>query len=218
MSGQIEYADPENTLVADDFFYVLTDVTETVVRVMTDEGRAVMADDDRAFISRRVHALVHPGPGASEAMTVTHEYSHLQRGGSEGAEQMRVQRLDHVVCRLAGSLALEGRWASGVVHVAGPAGPPIVGDEDARREPGRAGGATRAYVHVRMDGPNGRLVAVPEHACHLQRAAACNDAPVDAPGCHDPTACLKGANHAGGRLSRRAPPYSGPGLCDAPWT
>ena len=160
VAEQIKLCDPEGTLQADDFFFVLTDVTDTVVRVMKEEQRTELDDTDLAYITQRVRSMVHPSPGASEAMMVTHHAPERleDRNVSDGAKEHEIKQLDHVVCRLA-----RRKWASGVVHSidAGTA------DDD--------GAAMLARVHVTIDAPNGctrSLVTVPETACYLHRAAA----------------------------------------------
>ena len=120
--------------------------------------RYALDDEDRAYITRRVSKLVHPGPGASEAMMVTNRsYQRSEAMQSEGAKQMLFQQLDRVVCRLEG----ERKWASGVVQR-----PEESASQEANAPP---------YVHVLVDPPICRLIAVPEEYCHLQRAAACNE-------------------------------------------
>tara|TARA_B110001452_G_scaffold210206_1_gene180578 strand:- start:265 stop:1101 length:837 start_codon:yes stop_codon:yes gene_type:complete len=70
VSWQIDACDPRRTLDASDFQFVLTEVTETVMRVMSEDGRTKLDDEDRGFITRRVAALVQPAPGASEGPMV----------------------------------------------------------------------------------------------------------------------------------------------------
>ena len=70
VSWQIDACDPRKTLDASDFHFVLTEVTETVMRVMGEDGRTELDDEDRGFITRRVAALVQPAPGASEGPMV----------------------------------------------------------------------------------------------------------------------------------------------------
>ena len=155
VAWQMDARDPERTLAGATYFFVLTDVTEHVVRVMNQMGRTELADVDRAFIAWRVANLVRPGPGASEAMIVPEsEGSH----DSESAQQpKRFLPLDRVVCRIDG----ERTWASGIVHA--------VNGYDAEQEPG----SDRTCIHVMIDSPDSRLVAVHECDCHWQRAAKC---------------------------------------------
>lgn len=166
VAEQIEFCDPRRTLCAEDFFDILTDLTETVTRVMVEEGRNEFDNRDRAFITQSVRRSVHPGPGASEAMVLVAP-SRTGCSNTQNVEKMRFSRLDHVVCRL------QGHWASGVVHAMESAA-----DSPAQEKP--------QCIYVMLDGPNNsnskismaavnekndRLVAVPEDACHLQRAA-----------------------------------------------
>ena len=163
VSQQMDACDPERTLDAADFHNVLTDVTETVMRVMNEGARTEFNDEDRNFISWRVKCLVRPGPGACEALTVPEFGMELQgKRRIEVAKPMRFQRLDRVVCRLGGN-----NWESGVVQHA---------HDDAHDDADDAenhGHQTepRSSVHVMIDSC---LVVVPEDDCHLQRAAACN--------------------------------------------
>lgn len=69
---------------------------------------------------------------------------------------MRLQKLDHVVCRLGGQ---EHDWTSGVVHAFSE------GDVE-------PGDGQIKLLHVKTDPPNSRLVQVPVHDCHLQRMGA----------------------------------------------
>ena len=59
VSGQLDVFDPQRSLDASDFYHVLTDVTDTVMRVMGEEGRTELGNEDRAFITRRVQEMVH---------------------------------------------------------------------------------------------------------------------------------------------------------------
>ena len=157
VAEQIESWDSQRTLHADDFFCILTDLTETVTRVMNEEARQEFDDKDRAFITQSVRRLVHPGPGASEAMILTSERSSTEQAAEP---RLRLRRLDHVVLRLPG----QRQWASGVVHA--------IDESSADNEVQEK----LQYVHVMLDEPDGmstnRLVAVPEDACHLQRSAS----------------------------------------------
>ena len=126
------------------------------MRITAASPTQVCDGEDLAFIRRRVQELVQPGPGASEGMVV-YDYEEAsrrcerQRAAAPSTE--RFQRYDHVACRLDG-----GTWASGVVHLH----------------------AKLPFVHVKLIDPDdmynhGRIIAVPEGACHLQRAAVCDD-------------------------------------------
>ena len=99
VNDQVACADPDRTLSSDDFFFVLTSVTETVVRVMTRCSRSEMDEEDRAFIARRVRKMVHVGPGASLAMMVSKRSSddarpascrmlHMQRSAATCRQEM----------------------------------------------------------------------------------------------------------------------------------
>lgn len=156
MSGQIDACDPQRTLAADDFYHVLTEVSDRVMSVLVRDARAELDDEDRAFITQRVRWMVRPGPGASEAMVVADGRGKL---APEGAKPIEFDRGQRVVCRLGG----KDKWAAGGVvqqHAAAT-------DDD-------GGGLTKpCYVHVMMDPPHCRLIAVPAADVHLQRAAAC---------------------------------------------
>ena len=158
MSWQIDMCDPQKTLDAADFFYVLTEVTNIVEEVMRRDSRFELDEEDRAFIMRRVQTMVQPGPGASEAMIVKESE---RKKNVEGSTPTPFQRFDHVVCRPD----REHLWLAGVVREYVHAI-----DEDGPENHGQA----RRYVHVMIDAPDNRLLAVPEDECHLQRAAACD--------------------------------------------
>ena len=153
VSEQIDAVDPQRTLSAADFHHVLTEVVEKVARVMSEDARTELDDEDHAFVHRRVRRMVHPAPGASDAMMLTE-----CRRDFKGAKPMRLRRHDHVVCCFGG----ERKWVSGNVHAT---------SEDHAQMHGRT---SIRYVHVMVDRPDMRLIAVPEDDCHMQRAATCN--------------------------------------------
>ena len=132
------------------------------MRVMGEAARGELGEEDRAFITRRVGELVQPGPGASEAMVVADDCQ--GRRGGEGAKQMRFQRFDRVVCRLGG----QPTWASGTVQLHA-----VDVDADDNAEDHRTTG--HPCVHVMLNAPDSRLIAVPEDGCH-----PCNGLPLAA--------------------------------------
>ena len=85
VSEQIVACDPKRTLGASDFCHVFRDVADTVRRVMNEGVRTELDEEDRAYISRRVRAMIHPAPSASEAMMVRvvddDDLKHEERGG-----------------------------------------------------------------------------------------------------------------------------------------
>jgi hypothetical protein len=186
VAQQIELCDPQRTLHSDDFFSVLTELTETVTRVMDEESRQDFDVKDRAFITHSVRSMLRAGPGASEAMILASPFGGCH---SESAEythrncKMHVtdlRRLDHVVFRLQG----QREWASGIVQriEKRSAGDQVQIDNESQ---GRL-----LRVYVTLDAPNGLStttsrtttsksnqnqtvvrVRVLEDTCHLQRTA-----------------------------------------------
>ena len=155
VAAEMDHCDPHRTLDGSDYFNVLTDVSETVTRVMREQGRPELGEHDHGYIHWRGHELMRPGPGASEAIVVPQMQS---TRGSQEAPPVRFEQLDRVVCRVDG----RREWASGVVHLH----PVNDGSTESQGQP------TMPCVHVMVDG--GRLIAVHENDCHLQRAANCS--------------------------------------------
>ena len=190
VSAQMDARDPKRTLDASDFYHVLTDVSETVLRVMGEGGRIAFNAEDRAFIKWRVGSLMSPGPGASEAFVLTASALHPVASAplmsassgvnsvssgvvtasaphpgpqdSKVAKPMQLQRFDRVACRVGS----EHKWLSGAVHL-------HASESSAGHDAENLGQQTvLPYVDVMLDPPDSRRVVVREEHCHLQRAAS----------------------------------------------
>jgi hypothetical protein len=161
VSRQIDACDPARTLPGADFHHVLTEVTNIVLGVMIGGARTTLDEEDRDFIRARVRTMVRPGPGASEAMVVTEEPS--RQSGSQQAPTL-LQRLDQVVCRL------DGERVGGVVRECLPA----VDEASNAENDGQRSSKPQHVVHVVVNPPDNRLIAVLKDDCHLQRTAGCD--------------------------------------------
>ena len=96
VGANIQMSDPRQALRSGDFQEVLDTVTDKVLKVMAEDERSTLDDDDRAFIARRVRKMV---------------WSHLEQYEAERSKPTRFRRTERVVCRLGG----ERPWASGTV-------------------------------------------------------------------------------------------------------
>ena len=158
ISREMELWDPRRSLQGADFYQVQGEITETVMRVMNQQRRDQLGDEERGYIWRKVRERVQPGPGATEEMIL----DEIERKDDPGAKPMRCQQHDHVVC-CRNDIDGQRKWASGIVHLN------AINEDNAE-----AHGQT-PYIHVMIDElSSSRLVAVPERDCHLQRAATCN--------------------------------------------
>ena len=181
VAEEIEAWDPQRTLSAADFHYVLDATADRVIRVMKEDARTDLDSEDLAYIARGVRRMVQPGPGATEGMVVIDDQR--KHGRDVQAEPVRFQPSDRVVCRLG-----RRSWASGVVRTH------AVNDENAR---------FLSCVQIMTDSPDSRIVDVPENCCHLQRAANPAAAGDAAPATSAATALRSPRPHRDGEPSRQ---------------
>jgi hypothetical protein len=97
VGAEIQMNDPESMLRSGDFQDVLDEVSLKVLKVMNEDQREELDNDDSAFIARRVCKMVR---------TI------LDRYESERCKPTRFLRTERVVCNVGG----ERRWASGSVQ------------------------------------------------------------------------------------------------------